>query len=201
MCVFSKDGQILASSSEDCTVRLWRLPSGEPVGTPIRFDYHRGPIALSSDGRLLAVSGLGNGMDLIETWDVESGTKIGTAIQEAGGALLFLSTSAGPLFVLGRQAALFDPQSHERLAPSVAPDSAARSYAVTPDGSRLALGGAAGLLGVWDLATGDRLLPACLQNGRVYDVGFSPSGSQILAAIDDGFVLLSSSSPERSVVG
>ncbi|MCL4177968.1 MAG: protein kinase, partial [Verrucomicrobia bacterium] len=60
MFSFSTNGNVLASSSQDRTVRLWRLPSGEPIGMPIQFARMRGPVTLSQDGRLLATADLGS---------------------------------------------------------------------------------------------------------------------------------------------
>jgi WD40 repeat protein/DNA-binding SARP family transcriptional activator len=58
---FSADGRLMATASgpPDNTVRLWALPSGRPVGRPLRYSH--GPpdiadVSLSPDGRTLAVT-------------------------------------------------------------------------------------------------------------------------------------------------
>ena len=56
---FSADGRLMATASgtTDDTSALWALPSGRPVGRPLRYPRRRdvGDVSLSPDGRTLAV--------------------------------------------------------------------------------------------------------------------------------------------------
>jgi WD40 repeat protein len=67
---FSPDGSVLASSSEDKTVRLWEPKSGRQLNS---LTGHAGPVltvAFNSDGSLLAS---GSGDHTIRIWNVASG--------------------------------------------------------------------------------------------------------------------------------
>jgi WD40 repeat protein/serine/threonine protein kinase len=187
---FSTNGTVLASSSEDDSIRLWRLPFGEPLGAPI--PYETGLIALSHDGSLLATGRTtthGETNSTVQTWGVPSGASDGTPIEMPGtiGVLWFVTQGEHELFIMtDKQCALFDAKSHKQLLQLVNPSPGSRCFSVSADGRRIAFGGSGGLEGVWSLETGERLLPPCLRDRPLTDVNFSPDGSQLIATSSTG---------------
>ena len=202
MFSFSTNGSVLASSSNDRTARLWRLPSGEPICPPIKFEHPLLPVTLKHDGTLLAtatedpqkVTGVTNW--IIQTWDVKTGASVGPPIEMQGAieALWFVSQGEHDLFVMtDKQCALFDPVSHQQVLQSIKTPLESPIYSVSPDGRRVAFAGREGLAGVWSFETGELLLPPCLRDRSLIDVNFSPDGSQLLALSGNGTATLLSS--------
>ena len=69
------DGKILASGSDDYTVRLWDVTTGRPIGKPLTGrTYGVVSVAFSPDGKTLAT---GNGGYTEWLWDVATGRPIG----------------------------------------------------------------------------------------------------------------------------
>lgn len=60
---FSRDGSLLASASDDGTLRLWDLKTGACVRT-IRTGREAGAVGFSPDGTLMAISVWGGGIEL-----------------------------------------------------------------------------------------------------------------------------------------
>ena len=88
---FNPDGSVLASGGRDMTVRLWDIPSGEPIGEPLAgHEDWISDIAFSPDGSLLASASIDGTMRM---WDPSSGTPVGTPLSGHEGPVNTLAFS------------------------------------------------------------------------------------------------------------
>ena len=150
-------GRILASVSDDKTLRLWSLPDGTPLGVL------RPPIGEREEGELYAVA------------------------LSPDGSRVFAGGSTGRSWDGSFSIYVFDTASGRILARLPGQPAPIQDLAMSPDGTRLAaaLGGRAGIR-MWDTANG-RLVAedAAGWQGTARMVGFSRDG-RLAATASDG---------------
>jgi WD40 repeat protein len=206
---FSPDGQRLASASGETdkpgTVKVWDAASGELL---VSF---RGPevpnpvvhLAFSPDSRRLAS---GSGKNTVKVWDLLRRQELYTLSGHTEPILnVTFTPDGGGLISAGRDRLVnvwelppgepgMSPPAGRVLAPRwTLPDfsTSTWSVALSPDGSRLAVGGprADGNVRVYDMTSG-KLLHKLLGDIRIISVAFSPDGRRLAAAGADRIVRL-----------
>ena len=152
-------------------------------------------MALSPDGRRLAVAGLSRGVALL---DARSGQVLATAEHDRS---IFwvafnpegtqLAAAESSLSFNGGTIALLDGHSlasRRTIADLSGP--LFTSVAFSPDGGRLAYGASDGTAGIYSLDTAEQLISLPGHTSMIFQVAFSPDGRYLASSEKDGTTLI-----------
>lgn len=174
---FSPNGDTLASAgSDDSTVRMWDVRTGELLGRPDTSADLVRSIAFSPDGKTL----VWNGGGIIRSWDVRTGVLRHRGI---GGHSKGVNSAAfspdGYTVVSGSwdgAIGLWDVRVPEHNKTFLAHKGRVNSVAFSPDGFLLASGGADKTVRLWDGRTGQHKQTLIGQLDEISSVAFSHDG-------------------------
>jgi WD40 repeat protein len=175
-------GGIVAVSDGHGMVRLWDTRTRRRVGGTIAGRPAVTGLALSADGRTLAVAGAG-----VQLWSTATGQPTGSAVPAAAVATA-VSANGRILATLGSDgtARLWDTAT-QRQAGAFMTAADVKAAAFSPDGRTLVTAGSDGKVRLWDTGTGRQTGPPMTAGtGPVYAVAFSPDGTMLGTGGADG---------------
>jgi WD40 repeat protein len=153
---FSPDGRMLASASDDHTVKLWEVPSGIEIRTLIgHLDTVRA-IAFSPNGHWLASASYDK---TIKVWDATSGNEYRTLQNRTNMPFLAVSFDPESRWIVsvdadGQKLTFWDLAKGEMAKSIFLANSDILSVSFSADGHWFCQGGTDGNWKVWDVVTG-----------------------------------------------
>ena len=181
--VLSARGDVLAVSGGHGTVRLRSATTGRPIGRPIISHHAVTGLALSPDGKTLAVTAGG-----LQLWSTATGQRIGASRPAADAAGLAVFSPDGTLMAaigLDGKARLWTVATQQETGAPADIGAAKGALAFSPGGQTLATIAANGTTALWSVATGRRV--GALMNADAAGTGataaFSPDGSRLATAV------------------
>lgn len=187
------DDWILASVSDDLTIRLWRVQTGETVHILRGHDSFILTAAFSPDGRLLATGSRAqtDNAQGVRLWDVETGRELCSLAHVAWVNSVAFSPN-GQLLATGSQDGLVrlwevDAVLQKNADSAVSPTTlsgdgdSVQSVLFSPDGRTLASGGDDRMVRLWDIATKLPRLILSGHTGSVRSLAYSPDGQNLVS--------------------
>jgi len=181
----SPDGQRIASSSDDASVRLWDLGSGEEL---LCLRGHTGPVLcvnFSADGQAVVSAGTDG---TVRLWDVETGAQRHCLEEHTGWVVSVAASLDGRWIVSGSDDATVrvwnTDTGQQRLC--LRHPSRVTAVACSPDSRVVASGAEDHTVRLWDLETGSECCRLSGHNGPILSLSFASSASMLASGASDG---------------
>ena len=190
---FSADAGRLATSDGHGIIRVWDVSAKQPVGLALSSYRTVTALALSPDGKILAVAGSG-----VQLWQTATGQRIGTALPAAGHGrypAVAFSPDGTMLATLGADgtARIWNVATQQEIGTPMivgGPGAPSGAVAFSPNGRTLATVAAGGKTQLWSVATYEPLGKPMAADPATIVLAFSPDGATLATAGSDGSVRL-----------
>jgi WD40 repeat protein len=186
----SPNGNILASASNDNTIKLWELPSGHELLTLTSNTAPIRSVVFSPDGQTLASGGWEK---TIKLWELPSGRELRSLFGHMSVVPHLVISSDGKFLAScsnDKTIKLWELSSGHELRTLTGHTSYVWSVAFSPEGNTLASGGDDSTIKLWELPSGHELRALSGHTGHVCDIAISPDGKTFASASGDKTIKL-----------
>ncbi|MBD2356142.1 serine/threonine protein kinase [Tolypothrix sp. FACHB-123] len=187
---FAKDGKILASGSDDNTIKLWNLASKTEIRTLKGHSQWIWTVAFSPDGKTLAS---GSADRNIKLWNVSTGEEIRTLKGHKDGIASVAFSPDGNILAtasLDKTIKLWDISTGQVIRTLTGHNKAVSAITFSPDGQTIASGSWDNKIKLWNVATGKEIRTFSGHAQLILTVAFSPDGMTIASGSKDKTIKL-----------
>ena len=184
----SPDGQTLVSGSNDKTIKIWQLSTGQELRTLTGHSGWISSLAISPDGQTL-VSGSWD--KTIKIWQLSTGQELRTLTGHSAHVGSVAISPDGQTLVSGsgdNTIKIWELSTGRELRTLTGHSASVSSLAISPDGQTLVSGSGSdegGTIKIWQLSTGQLLCTLTGHSGYVTSVAISPDGQTLVSGSYD----------------
>jgi WD40 repeat protein len=187
---FSPDSKVVASGSDDNTIRLWDAAAGAPLQMLEGHSSSVTSVAFSPDSKLVA-SGSKDG--IVKLWEVATGAPLQTLNSRSRSVTSVALSPDGKLVAAGsddKTVRLWDAATGALLGCFWGHSGSVTSVAFSPDGKLVVSASRDRTVRLWEVATGAQLQTLKGHSSSVTSVAFSPDGKLVASGSYDKTVML-----------
>ncbi|WP_438044913.1 TIR domain-containing protein [Sorangium sp. So ce128] len=184
-CAISPDGQRIVSASDDSTLRVWDLATGQLLSTLEGHSESVKACAISPDGQRIVSASWDKTLKL---WDLATGQLLSSLEDHSSGVEACAISPDGQRIVSASSDStlkVWDLATGQLLCTLEGHSDPVAACAISPDGQRIVSASWDTALKVWDLATGQLLSPLEDHSDSVDACAISPDGRRIVSASND----------------
>jgi DNA-binding helix-hairpin-helix protein with protein kinase domain len=179
----SRDGSTLVSGSDDHTIKIWNLETGELKSTLTGHSGTVTSVAIGPNGKTVVSVSDDN---TIKVWNLVTGVLISNVIH-SGVESIAISPEGNTLVTVNYDDTIKIWERTGALRFTLTP-SRVECIAISPDSSTLVSGGDDGTIKVWNLATGELKSTLISNSGSVRSVAISSDSGTLVSGGGDGTI-------------